>query len=220
MPQILRHDTPVRFTSTMSPEDLANAEDRLMPMLVRRADLPPKHRPQRIWREWRSDLVICYVLDDPTQYYYLGPEALRFLKMTEQEIYERAITNLRARTEALPPPLATPQEGLTVVECATGDGYDATRILLPDVIGHWLGVAEEQQVIAAIPHRDLLLAISETNADKLPNLLLIAERVRSAGWVPLTKQAFIILNDRVIGEAGFSPPKVLRGKQIKRPPTV
>ncbi|MCA9739260.1 MAG: DUF1444 family protein [Gemmatimonadetes bacterium] len=97
-----------------------------------------------------SSLAVVYVLDGAHAMSYLTEVRRSELELDAEALHALALANLRARTSSEPVRTALDQEGLVAV--ATGDGYDATRLLL---VGEQLGPGE--RLAAAVPGRDMLV---------------------------------------------------------------
>jgi uncharacterized protein YtpQ (UPF0354 family) len=96
-----------------------------------------------------------------------GPE------ITFDTIHEYALENLRRRTTSR----SYETHGLhdkTMITCETGDGYAATRILLPELMALWAERIPGRMLIG-LPNRDFLIAFSDRNP---AHVNAIAKQVR------------------------------------------
>lgn len=144
------------------------AAESLLPMLnqarwlkqvQRKEVVPPAHRP------FVAGLVVTYVFDFPNHRAYVNEDMLGKMmdhpETTFDMIHEYALENLRRRTTSQ----SYQTHGLhdkTMITCETGDGYAATRILLPELMARWAERIPGQMLIG-IPNRDFLIAFSNRN---------------------------------------------------------
>ena len=90
---------------------------------------------------------------------------LQAWELSEDQAYEAAYANLRARSAT---PLMATAQG--VFGGAWNDGYDSSRLLLPDLLQQAVG---KGRVVAMVPTRGLLMACSE-HADSALDAMLKA----------------------------------------------
>lgn len=99
-----------------------------------------------IRRPFADDLSVCYVIDDPWSMVFVCQAHLRMWGVDAEAVHRLATQNLRRiGGEHLPVP--GPQEDAVVLR--TGDGYDATRVLLLDP-------ERAEGLLVALPERDTL----------------------------------------------------------------
>jgi hypothetical protein len=120
------------------------------PRLARPADLPPG----AAWRPCPFDpeLAVFLVRTLPSGHIPLDAAAAG----NGDEAWDEALANLRRLTLDVPADADGPDEAL-VVRFRSGDGFDAARALLDDLVGALAG-AVSGALRLAIPSRDLLLA--------------------------------------------------------------
>lgn len=109
-----------------------------------------------------GELVILLVLDYPRSIKTLQVKTLEAWGIGVQEALAIAVPNLRARTEG---GLKKVRNGVYASEWK--DNYDATRILLPEIIRD---VKVAGRPVALLPHRDSLLVTGEDDARGLQYL--------------------------------------------------
>jgi uncharacterized protein YtpQ (UPF0354 family) len=102
-------------------------------------------------------LVVAYGLDSDRTISYVTPQRMAQWNVTHDQLHEAALNNLAARSETLNAHAAQDeQESVYLILFQTLDGFDASRILLPNLHeklrGH-LG----SPFAAAMPNRDILL---------------------------------------------------------------
>jgi uncharacterized protein YtpQ (UPF0354 family) len=165
--------TPDRSTS-----DFAELANRIYPMLkpiTLLVTVRERKLPMLAYREFLSDLIVTYVIDEERSVAFINEDHLERWGVSVQDLHEQAIENLRRRTlERVD--YATAGEGeQRIFIFNSGDGYDATRLLLSDVLASW---ARELpgHLIVGIPNRDFLIAFSDANPEILQ---AIAQQVQA-----------------------------------------
>jgi len=133
---------------------------------------PPVHRP------FIAGLIVTYVFDFPHHRAYINDDILA--KMTKgpdatfDMIHEYALENLRLRTTSKDYEMHGQRDD-TLIVCETGDGYAATRVLLPDLMEKWATRIPGRMLIG-IPNRDFLIAFSDRDPKQVA---AIAKQVRT-----------------------------------------
>ena len=184
-----------------SATDYAELADRVYPMLkpiVLLAEVRERRLPMLAYREFLADLIITYVIDEGRSVTFINEEHLDHWGVSVQDLHKQAIENLRVRTlEQVD--YATAGEGeQRIFIFNSADGYDATRLLLADVLVRWARELPGNLVIG-IPNRDFLIAFSDANPEILHS---VAQQIQadSARWeYGLTDQLFT-LADGVVKE--------------------
>jgi hypothetical protein len=139
------------------PDDLASVADRLLLRLG-----PPFSREANQAPLWThplvgTDLVINLVIDYPNRMVYVTEELISKSGQPGKEWLDRAIANLRKRTEADAFEVIEQESGL--ITCLTGDAYDSSRAVLLD------GVFPDNApdgFFVGLPCRDQLLVLPVT----------------------------------------------------------
>ena len=166
---------------------------RVMPMLkpvalldeVRRRHLPPLiHRPLA------GDIMITYVVDEGQSVVYLNQEHMARWGVGEPTLYDRALKNLR-RKPWRPEPglLGSGKEALLIFN--SGDGFDATRVLLPELFVPFAASLPGHLVIG-MPNRDFLIAFSDADARIVQRIKAQIENDVRAQPHPLTERLFTL----------------------------
>jgi len=143
-----------------SPDQTADYQDvaaRIMPLLV--SSPPEVQSPQAamVYQPLVSNLSIAYVIDSDRAMSYIPASALQRWGIEVDQLHEKAVENLVARSEQLQAHAAADERGsVNLILFQTMDGYDATRLLLPtlhDRLREHLG----SPFVAGVPNRDILL---------------------------------------------------------------
>jgi hypothetical protein len=149
--------------------DYKDVQERIMPLLV---SAPPEvSSPQAsiVYQPLVGDLSIAYVIDSDRAMSYIPSAALERWQVDIDQLHEKAIENLIARSEQLQAHAAADEQGnVNLILFQTMDGYDATRLLLPtlhDRLREHLG----SPFVAGVPNRDILLCFKneEENLKRL-----------------------------------------------------
>jgi hypothetical protein len=102
-------------------------------------------------------LRIAYAIDSDRTIAYIPRAQFEEWKMSTDDLHAQALDNLVARSETMEASAAQDDDGkISLILFQTGDGYDASRLLLPTLherLREHLG----SPFAAAIPTRDMLL---------------------------------------------------------------
>jgi len=129
-------------------------------------------------RPLTDDLCVTYVIDGPHCMTFVCRAHLRRWGRTDDDLHNLALANLRARCGGTPDPADEP--GLY----ATGDGYDAARMLLLDP-------ERCDGLLVAVPDRDVLWVGAEENAD-LASIMAVNEDLNRRASHPVSPSVFRI----------------------------
>ena len=147
--------------------DWDEAEGRLLPRLVPERFLTEIHEasPER-GRLWSSPLGhgvrVTLLMTYPGRSRYVRGDEVQCWGRSEEELREAYLRRLAARSQQARFAAVDTPEGPLVV-ARTGDGLDSARLLLPTLFGV-LAAELEPPIVAAVPHRDALLAASGERA--------------------------------------------------------
>ena len=160
-------------------EMLAEVRERKLPMLA--------------YREFLADLMIAYVIDEERSFAYINEDHLERWGISVQDLHEQAIENLRRRTDdrVTYTTVGAGEQQLFIFN--SGDGYDATRLLLADVLADWAKEVPGRLVIG-IPNRDFLIAFSDANSEVLRGVAAQVQSDAAQREYGLTEQLFTLVN--------------------------
>ncbi|MCA9222387.1 MAG: hypothetical protein KDA71_18800 [Planctomycetales bacterium] len=168
------------------PDEYEDARPDLRPRLWARAMLEQmrlqslitdRDAPDLAYEFLGQHLAITLVYDLPESVRSLSREDLDAWQVTPYEAMEVARTNL-AEDEFMIGKL-----GDSLYASATGDSYDATRVILLDVIRQFEVKGEP---IAMLPNRDYLLVTGSEDVDGMTMMLDLAEKVLQEEPRPLS----------------------------------
>ncbi|MGZ5446150.1 MAG: hypothetical protein ACXW5U_24840 [Thermoanaerobaculia bacterium] len=179
--EILR-DFVRRYRDSSAPKSFRDAQQRLLPHVRSRSDFSFSNlmartdglqRDDRPFRLLTEEIGIGLMLDDAEMMRGVDHEQLASWGVAEDEAMRVALDNLRARTD---PQFVQQQAGIWV--SAWRDGYDATRILLPDVVSD---LQVRGRPVIVVPH---------------PNLLAVTGDGDPAGLVAMARLAASAFEDK------------------------
>jgi hypothetical protein len=182
--------------------ELDGVRERIFPMLKAASFLDaasaavaePDKQP--VYRPWEADLVITLVLDTPSNVTYLRECDLTRWGTDFDALLALAYDNLEAESEGLPLKMGRPPEenkNSAFIVIDSGDGYDATRILLPRqraFLSEYLG----PEYLIGIPNRDFLIAFTFDLAKQFGPIIREDAQQRQ---YPLSGQILLVTPDGV-----------------------
>lgn len=131
-------------------------KDRILPMVLPEHAAEKEHR-QTLTEPLIPGLRVAYAIDSDRSIAYIPRPQFKAWKIATEELHEVALENLICRSESMNAQAAQDESGqINLILFQTGDGYDASRILLPTLherLREHLG----SPFLAAIPNRDILL---------------------------------------------------------------
>ena len=181
--------TPAREIS-----DFAALASKIYPMLKPIALLVTVRErglPMLAYREFLADLIITYVIDEERSVAYINEDHLDRWSVDTQEIHKHAIANLRRRTNEQVDYVVTGAGEQRIFIFNSGDGYDATRLLLADVLMAWARELPGQLVIG-VPNRDFMIGFSDANPDILQRIAQQVQADAAAREYGITDQLFTL----------------------------
>lgn len=109
-----------------------------------------------------SDLIVTYVINEPKSVVYLTEAHLEHWEVSERDLHAQALANLRQLTDSERDYKTIGAGAQRLFFWDTQDGYDASRLLLTDMLMEWQAQLPGQIVIG-IPNRDFLIAFSDSD---------------------------------------------------------
>ena len=147
-----------RLEDGISQSALADVQVDLMPLLkgrfeLRTYDFEPAQRP------FPGHLAVVYAVDADDAFTLVRPEDVERWGTSVAELHELALDNLLAQTNDEDPLLCEPSGGQQLCGWASGDGYDAARMIVPEL---------REQIVAelggpaayAVPMENVFLALA------------------------------------------------------------
>jgi uncharacterized protein YtpQ (UPF0354 family) len=156
---------------TISDEDNSPPE-----MIFTEANSPVK-------RNWLGNLIILYVADMGDRFQVILQQDLSE-NITEESLYEIAVNNLSNNIEFKVYETNFGSQGLTA-----GGDHEAGSICLPGIWDYLAG-EHNDNLIVAIPSKDLIAFVPETDSNNIDNLKIFVHEVFKNGERLLTKNIF------------------------------
>ncbi|MCU0492199.1 MAG: DUF1444 family protein [Chloroflexaceae bacterium] len=160
------------FRAARNIQTFAELQARVYPMLKPAALLVTvreRQLPMLAYRPFLAELIVTYVIDEPSSVAFINEEHLERWEMNEQELHDHALENLRRRTSETAKYTTLGEGAQRLFIFSTQDGYDATRLLLPEMLMEWRSALPGNMVIG-IPNRDFLIAFSDADRTVLANV--------------------------------------------------
>jgi uncharacterized protein YtpQ (UPF0354 family) len=122
-----------------------------------------------------------------SHYQIVANRDLERLKVSSQELHDRAISNLRALNLEV-----KAHKGDRIMMLTAGGNYEATLILLPEI---WASVGEmvDGAVVVSIPARDILYVTGDAQPENLSDLRRWTSKMLEQADKPLSR-AFLRWN--------------------------
>jgi uncharacterized protein YtpQ (UPF0354 family) len=179
--------------------DYAALADRIYPMLkpiellvtVRERKLP-----MLVYRDFLAQLIVTYVIDERRSVAFINEDHLERWGVDVTDVHEQAITNLRRRTHEQVDYVTTGEGEQRLFIFNSGDGYDATRLLLSDVLATWASGLPGNLVIG-IPNRDFLIGLSDADPEILERVALQIQADAAGREYGLTEQLFTLASGEI-----------------------
>lgn len=187
------------FQPDRSTSSYAALCERIYPMLKPIAlltEVCERQLPLILYRPFLADLMITYVIDEADSVAFINEEHLAKWEVAEHSIHNQALDNLRQRTLNATDYTTVGTGAQRLFIFSSQDGYDATRILLPDILDQWRAQLPGRMVIG-IPNRDFLIAFSDLDRMTLTSMarqIQLDSIQRSYG---LTDQLFTLINGEI-----------------------
>ncbi len=162
---------------------------RVMPMVKPMAllsHLREQKLPMLAYRPLVGELMVTYVIDEGQSVAFLNEMHLQRWGIGEPMLWSRAVGNLRAKSAELQPRVLGSGASRLLIMNA-GDGYDATRLLLPELFSDFAARTPGRTVIG-VPNRDFLIAFSDADRGIFNQVRTQIETDARAQEHPLTDQ--------------------------------
>jgi uncharacterized protein YtpQ (UPF0354 family) len=146
-------------------EELA---ERIMPVVLRDGSVDPE-TALMVTQSLVSGLSVGYVVDSDRSFWYIPKASFESWHISIDDLHERALSNLVERSQAISAHAAQDPDGkINLILFQTGDGFDASRILLP-TLNERLREHLGSPFLAGIPNREILLCFrdDEETVDRL-----------------------------------------------------
>lgn len=109
-----------------------------------------------------GDLAIAFVIDREERYSYITRSRMRKWQVRESDLFALALRNLRRSSVGIQPPLRLGRGARLTLIWEAFDGYDASRILLPELLVA-AAIQVEGNPVIAVPHRDYMVMFGDAD---------------------------------------------------------
>jgi hypothetical protein len=167
---------------------------------------PPTGHGEPIVDEGPADITVVYALDAGAFDVIVSADHLRSWGIRPSDLQDAALRNL-ARWSASAPWTDEISGERRLISSDTGDGWDAVRILLPEVVDHLSQeLAPHGRILVGLPERHLLVAGSlRPNDDEFATLFADFVVETSGGAdEPIDRRVFELVNGRLVEFAGVA----------------
>jgi len=178
--------------------DYGAVRERLLPMLKSNQwveEIPGGD--ELVTVTFAEGLVMCFAIDEPSRVAFVRKEMLDKWNVPVERVQEVAQDNLAARSRELQVMSLNGEDGKA---CAliinTQDGYDATRLVLPNIRD---GFAAElgDEYLVGLPNRDFLVAFSDRSPELAAGIVRQIRQDYHQMDHPLTSTIYRVRSDRV-----------------------
>ena len=190
--QGLVHDAVAQMQEGNSKRSFADVQDQLMPMLKRRAVVESGTADPAVTPF--HDLDVVYAVQREHSFTLVTKEDVKRWGRSLDQIDTRAISNLERETNAKQKLLCEPSGGQKLCGWASGDGYDATRMLVPGLrrqIVQQLG----GPAVYAVPLESVFVALTRNYSDVIKGKVL---QEFTTGKNPLSPELFEERNAKLV----------------------
>jgi uncharacterized protein YtpQ (UPF0354 family) len=194
-------DTRRRLETGVSETSFADVEADLMPVLkprfaIRRFVEEPAATP------FPAALSIVYAVDAEGQFTIVTQADLRRWGKSLAEIHEVALDNLLRHTNREEKLLCEPSAGSELCGWASGDGYDATRMVVPELRRQIERVYDGDPALYAVPTEGVFVALPLALATREGTQEALRAKVErdftTAKENPLSPELFVERNGKLV----------------------
>jgi uncharacterized protein YtpQ (UPF0354 family) len=194
-------ETRTRVDEGIDAASFAEVEGDLMPVLkprfeLRTFDEEPAATP------FPADLSIVYGVDRERDFTIVTPADLERWGKSVEELHEIALDNLLRQTNKHEKLLCEPSSGSELCGWASGDGYDATRMIVPELRRQIERVYDGDPALYAVPAENIFVALPLALATRANTRPLLERRVEqdfaTAKEKPVSPELFVEQNGKLV----------------------
>lgn len=181
--------------------DYDEVADRVMPVLIT-TDAFDSGQGAMVGQSVLEGLHVAYVIDGDRTISHIPQTQFARWKMSIEQLHEKAIENLVAKSQTLAADAAQDETGrVNLILFQLGDGYDSSRLLLPTLHDRLRGHLGSP-FLAAIPNRDILICIRNDSSILSSVRTQVAQDFRTMPR-QITERLFLVTAD---GLAPYAEP--------------
>ena len=151
-------DAQERFETGIGELSFEDARDDLMPLLKARFQIR-RFGFEAAETEQPADLATVYAVDADDGFTIVRPEDVERWGTTAEEIEGIALDNLLRQTNEDEPLLCEPSGNQSLCGWASGDGYDATRMIVPELRRQIEREYNGEPAVYAVPEEHIYVAL-------------------------------------------------------------
>jgi len=188
----LVRDAEKRMDEGNSRRSFAEVDQDLLPVLKRKSVVDTSTDDPAV--EPFDDLSVIYGVQTPDSFTVVTKDDLKRWGRSVEEVDRIAIANLEKETNEKQQLLCEPSGGQKLCGWASGDGYDASRMLVPGLrrqIVNALG----GPAVYAVPLESVFVALTRNYADVIKNTVL---QQFTTGENPLSPELFVERDGRLV----------------------
>jgi len=182
--------------------DFDYVREKIFPRIQSRKIIRELNTNGIAYTDWVNDCIITYVIDFPSMTISVNRDQVNGWKTNMDELHDIALDNLRDTMESIDFEYFELKNGLEAIILKTEDGYDASRIITPELFQE-VSARFGGDFYVGIPARDMLFAIPANHMNK--KLLNRVKRGMMKEYnhlpYPITSKLFYVTLDGVA--AGF-----------------
>jgi uncharacterized protein YtpQ (UPF0354 family) len=189
-----------RLEEGVSQTVLGDVRGNVMPLLKARFDLrtygfQPAETP------YVAGLAVIYAVQRKNDFTIIRPEDVERWGLTMPELHELALDNLLRQTNREERLLCEPANGTELCGWASGDGYDATRMVVPELRRQIEREYGGDPALYAVPSETVFVALpldlaTHRNTEKL--LKTKVERDFTTAKNPVSPELFVERNGKLV----------------------
>jgi uncharacterized protein YtpQ (UPF0354 family) len=188
----LVEDAEKRMDEGNSGRSFSQVEHDLLPVLKRRSVVATSTDDPAV--KPFDDLSVIYGVQRPDSFTVVTKDDLKRWGRSVEELDGVAIANLEKETNAKQKLLCEPSGGQKLCGWASGDGYDATRMLVPG-LRRQIADALGGPAVYAVPLESVFVALARNYADVIKNTVL---QQFTTGENPLSPELFVERDGRLV----------------------
>ena len=145
--------------------------------------------------DWQKGLKMVMVLDFERSMRFVRTEELEKWEIEPEQLREQAMKNLAAKTGPLWEAALNEARKSKTFRFKAFDGYDASRILLPDLYERVSRALNSEKIVVIAPMRDLLMAFPYENEEKAKEIKEETERQYARGDHSVSPDIFVFTKE-------------------------
>ncbi len=194
-------ETQNRLDEGIDQASFADVKSDLMPVLKPRFEV--RNFPEKpAATPFPADLSVVYGVDRERDFTVVTPTDIRRWGTSLDEIHEIALDNLLKQTNSDEKLLCEPSQGSELCGWASGDGYDATRMIVPELRRQIERVYDGDPALYAVPAENVFVALPLGLATRPNTEAALRTKVRQdftmAEELPVSPELFVERDGKLV----------------------